>query len=399
MRTGIGGFVAKAFVFASFFVVPLTFAKSVHAVLRCPPQNIYAPGDALCYETSSEELRFYIDYIPVFEVSDTYIDITGMGPDPTLFIAEGSTFKISDDNTDLLRVTDGLLDISGMSNTGAHTFRLWSNPDGPQWGPIEIQTTGVSDFDFRVPDGAGNPTSIMKIVSEPSDQWVFLSFPNSAIAVDKPGTGFTFVGATQRFLAMYDDTRHFAFDQDGTQNADLVLWSDMQFGSGTGELGVRSSGGESLQLYVPDGSGGTRNALEVSNGLLDMSGMSGDVVIKPKAGQQFRANDGVTELFNFAQGALPSPMVFFGSPAPSLGLYFVDSTATVNGGGITWDGNGQEWVFSGDTVGQFLKISDDGVVVTNKSSHPACEAGAIYFNTTDKHFYGCDGTTWKQLDN
>jgi len=41
-----------------------------------------------------------------------------------------------------------------------------------------------------------------------------------------------------------------------------------------------------------------------------------------------------------------------------------------------------------------------GAVVRNLASHPATtEPGQFYFNTTDGHFYGWNGSAWKQLDN
>lgn len=41
-----------------------------------------------------------------------------------------------------------------------------------------------------------------------------------------------------------------------------------------------------------------------------------------------------------------------------------------------------------------------GVVVVGKAnSAPSGIEGGIYYNTSDNHFYGYDGTTWKQLDN
>ena len=37
--------------------------------------------------------------------------------------------------------------------------------------------------------------------------------------------------------------------------------------------------------------------------------------------------------------------------------------------------------------------------IIGSSTAPAATAGNIYFNTSDKHFYGHNGTTWVQLDN
>lgn len=48
------------------------------------------------------------------------------------------------------------------------------------------------------------------------------------------------------------------------------------------------------------------------------------------------------------------------------------------------------------TAGRF----ENGQFITKVTSAPATPTeGTIYYNTTDKHFYGWNGTTWKQLDN
>ena len=39
------------------------------------------------------------------------------------------------------------------------------------------------------------------------------------------------------------------------------------------------------------------------------------------------------------------------------------------------------------------------VIPATLSSDPTGIEGGIYYNTTDKHFYGYNGTDWKQLDN
>jgi len=48
----------------------------------------------------------------------------------------------------------------------------------------------------------------------------------------------------------------------------------------------------------------------------------------------------------------------------------------------------------------YVSGSNSTIVLPNHSSAPTSPAsGALYFNTTDFHFYGWDGGQWKQLDN
>jgi GH18 family chitinase len=39
------------------------------------------------------------------------------------------------------------------------------------------------------------------------------------------------------------------------------------------------------------------------------------------------------------------------------------------------------------------------IVLRNAGTTPTGIEGGIYYNNSTKHFYGYDGTTWKQLDN
>ncbi|MBT3721592.1 hypothetical protein HOG47_08140 [archaeon] len=48
------------------------------------------------------------------------------------------------------------------------------------------------------------------------------------------------------------------------------------------------------------------------------------------------------------------------------------------------------------------KLDVDGPIRTRPSTQPGCNAnkeGSIYYNKNNKHFFGCDGTSWKRLDN
>ena len=47
----------------------------------------------------------------------------------------------------------------------------------------------------------------------------------------------------------------------------------------------------------------------------------------------------------------------------------------------------------------FTVYSSGRIKLVSQSSAPTAEEGSIYYNSTTKHFFGYDGTTWKQLDN
>lgn len=46
-----------------------------------------------------------------------------------------------------------------------------------------------------------------------------------------------------------------------------------------------------------------------------------------------------------------------------------------------------------------IRVNDAGGITFCPTSSGAVTAGTIYFNSSDNHFYGYDGTGWKQLDN
>ena len=70
------------------------------------------------------------------------------------------------------------------------------------------------------------------------------------------------------------------------------------------------------------------------------------------------------------------------------------------------------WGYSGSGFSKISTLSKEGnatfsgsvtatgtVTIGNYASAPTGVKGTIYFNTTDNHFYGYNGSTWKQLDN
>ena len=50
-------------------------------------------------------------------------------------------------------------------------------------------------------------------------------------------------------------------------------------------------------------------------------------------------------------------------------------------------------------VGNALDSSPDPLAVVSDDAPVSPRKGDIYFNTTDNHFYGWNGTEWRQLDN
>jgi len=54
------------------------------------------------------------------------------------------------------------------------------------------------------------------------------------------------------------------------------------------------------------------------------------------------------------------------------------------------------------TTAPAVKLDVNGMIRTAPATSTICNTtikGGIYYNSTDNHFYGCNGTTWKQLDN
>ena len=62
--------------------------------------------------------------------------------------------------------------------------------------------------------------------------------------------------------------------------------------------------------------------------------------------------------------------------------------------------NGYSW-FDIEVIGGNNTVTNSTAnqVMTYSSNPSGISAGFIYFNTSDNHFYGYNGTTWKQLDN
>lgn len=52
-----------------------------------------------------------------------------------------------------------------------------------------------------------------------------------------------------------------------------------------------------------------------------------------------------------------------------------------------------------DGLTPILTWTGSAIKLSELSAAPAAAQGMIYFNTADKHFYGFNGTVWKQLDN
>jgi len=69
--------------------------------------------------------------------------------------------------------------------------------------------------------------------------------------------------------------------------------------------------------------------------------------------------------------------------------------------------SGSLWKSTNQLTGSYsitgsLKFNGNGLMITlpNHSSAPSSpQSGSLYFNTTDFHFYGWNGNSWKQLDN
>lgn len=60
--------------------------------------------------------------------------------------------------------------------------------------------------------------------------------------------------------------------------------------------------------------------------------------------------------------------------------------------------NGQVLIAT-STADGINKLQVDGSMRLIGMATPTATEGGIYFNSTDKHFYGHNGTAWVQLDN
>jgi hypothetical protein len=69
-------------------------------------------------------------------------------------------------------------------------------------------------------------------------------------------------------------------------------------------------------------------------------------------------------------------------------------------------GTGNNYLFGNTGIGTTtpsVKLDVNGLIRVYQTSTTTCSAsieGSIFYNGTvgNKHFYGCDGTNWKQLD-
>ncbi len=88
-------------------------------------------------------------------------------------------------------------------------------------------------------------------------------------------------------------------------------------------------------------------------------------------------------------------------------LHNVIDTSTNSSYGDLLVKSGSVWKNSTQLTGSYtitgsLKFNGNGSMITlpNHSSAPSSpQSGSLYFNTTDFHFYGWNGNSWKQLDN
>lgn len=94
-----------------------------------------------------------------------------------------------------------------------------------------------------------------------------------------------------------------------------------------------------------------------------------------------------------------------GRTTGTLGLYLgYNSKASADGTdneiviGSNAVGKGSNTAIIGNSSLTALYVSGQ-VVPAKLSTAPTAIEGGIYYNTTDKHFYGYNGTSWKQLDN
>lgn len=77
--------------------------------------------------------------------------------------------------------------------------------------------------------------------------------------------------------------------------------------------------------------------------------------------------------------------------------FFTGSPSTISEA-VRIDFNGNVGI---GTTTPAVKLSVNGIIQTEERSLATCNAqseGGIYYDSDDSHFYGCDGSTWNQLD-
>jgi hypothetical protein len=379
-------------------------------------------GDSLCYDSDADRLELDIDGITRFSVEDGMIDLSGMSGDPTLKINEDHRLEISQGDTNAFT-------FSRKGNWFNLDLSPDNNPSGIRWN---------NDFGMFQISSPQNPLAVW--TEEGMSMW------RDSNAADDSKT-LDFARSREVANAVLNGDRLGQITFSGNTSFNNPVIGAFIRATADGEPGVGDVP-TNLLFSAKDFTfnNGTNDILNLSDGLLDLSGMTvnwptikfsdigfmnySDAEEKGGAGFEFARTNGYLKImfrtwpdgppmneFHMRQDGMTIATpgisfavgneVEFGSTfgiyhqefegTDQIQLYFDGYPGTENGR-LIYNPSGDDFKFMQGST-ELLKISDDGVVVPVKTSTPACEEGAIYYNSGDSHFYGCDGSSWKQLDN
>lgn len=119
----------------------------------------------------------------------------------------------------------------------------------------------------------------------------------------------------------------------------------------------------------------------------------------------FNSDDTLTNYATITAGGDTGGDLLIKSTLNRLGLWSNGFAAYIDGGitdATSWtlDAGGNNLQFKTVNATMYLEAGNQGVRVPVGTGNPSdTVAGSIYFNTSTNHFFGYDGSTWKQLDN
>jgi hypothetical protein len=99
----------------------------------------------------------------------------------------------------------------------------------------------------------------------------------------------------------------------------------------------------------------------------------------------------VTVTNNLTQVTISTAGVSGKSGTSGTSGFSIESASFATTGSNTFIGN--------QTISGSLNVSASIILPNHVSAPSSPNSGALYFNTTDFHFYGWNGGQWKQLDN
>jgi hypothetical protein len=277
---------------------------------------------------------------------------------------------------------------------------------------------GVNVTSGNVGIGTASPSQPFQVNDSANHPVVITSFGYVGIGTTDPSPYILNVQAAWGIAQIKSTT--------GTNNTYLLFTNS----GGYASLGIERSTGASLATgalpYATVLANGSANAMQFgTNGDIKMTIDSiGNVGIGTNApGYPLEVESDVGQLLRLYNASSPSRMVLRGtyntggdiifqergSATSQFGIYTTGAQADSTLGFYPADGATAAMTISqagyvgiGTTSSPGAKLEVDGIIKTKKRSTATCNAaaeGGIYYDSDDSHFFGCNGTIWKQLDN